>query len=78
MRQQAVDRDLGRIRSIAEYLELRRGTIGVRPSFDFFLLTDDLPDSVVDHPHIERLACGAIEMTIFANVRSFRNTFAED
>ncbi|KAJ6490976.1 terpenoid synthase [Mycena sanguinolenta] len=67
VRQQAVDREIGRIRSISEYLQLRRGTIGVRPSFDFFLLTDDLPDSVVDHPHIERLARGAIDMTILAN-----------
>ncbi|KAJ7290091.1 terpenoid synthase [Mycena rebaudengoi] len=67
VRQQAVDREMGRIRSISEYLQLRRGTIGVRPSFDFFLLTDDLPDSVVDHPHIERLTCGAIDMTILAN-----------
>ncbi|KAJ6564020.1 terpenoid synthase [Mycena capillaripes] len=67
VRQQAVDRDTGRVRSIREYLQLRRGTIGVRPSFDFFLLTDDLPDSVVEHPHIERLAIGAIDMTILAN-----------
>ncbi|KAF7372989.1 Terpene cyclase [Mycena sanguinolenta] len=67
VRQQAVDRETGHLRSISEYLQLRRGTIGVRPSFDFFLLTDDLPDSAVDHPHIERLACGAIDMTILAN-----------
>ncbi|KAJ7249055.1 hypothetical protein C8J57DRAFT_1522123 [Mycena rebaudengoi] len=53
VRQQAVDHEMGRIRSISKYLQLRRGTIGVRPSFDLFLLTDDLPDSVVDHPHIE-------------------------
>ncbi|KAJ6563922.1 terpenoid synthase [Mycena capillaripes] len=67
VRQQAVDRETGRIRSIRKYLQLRRGTIGVRPWFDFFLLTDDLPDSVVEHPHIERLAIGAIDMTILAN-----------
>ncbi|KAF7334898.1 Terpene cyclase [Mycena sanguinolenta] len=67
VRQQAVDRETGHLRSISGYLQLRRGTIGVRPSFDFFLLTDDLPDSAVDHPHIERLACGAIDMTILAN-----------
>ncbi|KAJ6571005.1 terpenoid synthase [Mycena vulgaris] len=67
VRQQAVDRDQGRIRSIPEYLELRRLTIGVRTSFDFFLLTDDVPDTVLEHPHIERLACAAIDMTILAN-----------
>jgi hypothetical protein len=62
---------MGCIRSISEYLQLRRRTIGVRPSFAFFLFTDDLPDSVVDHPHIEKLACGAIDMTILANVSPF-------
>ncbi|KAJ6495953.1 isoprenoid synthase domain-containing protein [Mycena vulgaris] len=53
--QQAMDRDQGHIRSIP----------------DFFLMTDDVPDSVVDNPHIERLACAAIDMTILANVRPF-------
>ena len=52
-----------------EYLELRRGTIGVRPSFDYFLLPDDLPDEVLAHPTIEALALGSIDMTIIANVR---------
>lgn len=65
--QEAEDRDEGRIRNLKDYLDLRRGTIGVRPSFDFFLLSEDLPDSVIEHPHIERLVLGAIDMTILAN-----------
>ncbi|KAJ7833072.1 isoprenoid synthase domain-containing protein [Mycena leptocephala] len=69
---QAVDimealRDEGRARSIAEYLEVRRGTIGIRPSFDFILLTEDLSDEVVEHPHIQKLALAAIDLNILVN-----------
>ncbi|KAF8181436.1 beta-glucan synthesis-associated protein-domain-containing protein [Mycena galopus ATCC 62051] len=67
VRQQAVDRETRRIRSIEEYISLRRATIGVLPSFEFFLLAEDLPDSVVSDPHIEKLASAAVDMTIFAN-----------
>lgn len=48
-------------------MTLRRGTIGVRPSFDFFILTDDVPDEVVKHPQVEKLVQAAIDMTIIAN-----------
>ncbi|KIK60267.1 hypothetical protein GYMLUDRAFT_74039 [Collybiopsis luxurians FD-317 M1] len=65
--QQAVDRDLGIIRDTTKYFELRRGTIGVRPSFDYFILPADIPDEVIEHPQVERLVIGAIDMTILAN-----------
>lgn len=68
VRQEAVDRDEGRERSIEEYMELRRGTIGVYPSFDYFLLEDDIPDEYIDHPAVASLALGAVDMTILANV----------
>ncbi|KAF9460417.1 terpenoid synthase [Collybia nuda] len=67
VRQEAVDRDVGRIRSVPEYLKLRRGTIGVHPSFDYYLLRDDLPDECVNHPDVQRLASAAVDMTILAN-----------
>ncbi|THU98276.1 terpenoid synthase [Dendrothele bispora CBS 962.96] len=54
------------VRQQAYYL-LRRGTIGVRPSFDYFLLPYDISDKVLAHPTIEKLAVGAIDMTILAN-----------
>ncbi len=66
--QQAEDRDVGRIRPIEEYLAMRRGTVGVRPSFDFFMLSEDLPDEAVKHPQIEKLVLGAIDMSILSNV----------
>ncbi|KAF4568086.1 terpene cyclase [Pleurotus pulmonarius] len=67
VRQEAVDRDEGRERTIEEYMELRRGTIGVYPSFDYFLLEDDIPDEYIDHPAVASLALGAVDMTILAN-----------
>ncbi|THU88361.1 terpenoid synthase [Dendrothele bispora CBS 962.96] len=67
VRQQAVEREAGYHRNLQEYYLLRRGTIGVRLSFDFFLLPDDLSDEVLAHPTIEKLVVGAIDMTILAN-----------
>lgn len=68
VRQEAVDRDEHRIRSIKDYFELRRGTIGVHPSYDYFLMNEDIPDECIDHPHVQKLACAGVDMTILANV----------
>ncbi|KAF5335276.1 hypothetical protein D9758_016241 [Tetrapyrgos nigripes] len=67
VRQQAVEREAGYHRNLQEYYALRRGTIGVRPSFDYFLLPDDIPDEALEHPQIEKLAIASIDMTILAN-----------
>jgi Delta6-protoilludene synthase len=67
--QQAEDRDIGRIRSISDYLDLRRCTIGAKPSFDLLLLPFELPDQILDHPIITELMFLAIDMIILANVR---------
>ncbi|KAF9031643.1 terpenoid synthase [Hymenopellis radicata] len=67
VRQQAEDRDHNIIRPIEEYLVMRRGTVGVRPSFDFFVLSDDLPNEVLEHPRVEALIRGAIDMSILSN-----------
>lgn len=68
VRREAIDRDEGRIRNISDYFDLRRGTIGVHPSYDYYLLQDDIPDEYVDHPDVQRLAVAAVDMTILANV----------
>jgi hypothetical protein len=66
--QQAEDRDKDHIRSIPEYLDLRRRTIGAKPSFDLLLLPLELPDHILDHPVITELAQLSIDMIILANV----------
>ncbi|KIY64715.1 terpenoid synthase [Cylindrobasidium torrendii FP15055 ss-10] len=67
VRQQAADRDHDILRPSAEYLEMRRGTVGVRPSFDFFVLSDELPNEVLEHPTVASLIRCAIDMSIMSN-----------
>ena len=67
--QQAEDRDVGHVRSISDYMDLRRRTIGAKPSFDLLLLPLELPDHILDHPVITELMFLAIDMIILANVR---------
>ncbi|KAL0945662.1 hypothetical protein HGRIS_014814 [Hohenbuehelia grisea] len=65
--QRSLDRDAGYVRSIDEYMAVRRGTIGFRPSLFYILLEDDLPDEIVEHPVIKKLIDLATDMMIIAN-----------
>ena len=68
MHQEGRDRDEHRERTMPEYLALRRGTIGVVPSFDYYLLPEDIPDEALEHPIVKELSDAAVDMTIIANV----------
>jgi hypothetical protein len=72
--QQAKDRDMNHVRSISDYLDLRRNTIGAKPSFDLLLLPLELPDYILDHPIITELVVLAIDMIILANVSARRSS----
>ncbi|KAF8912642.1 terpenoid synthase [Mucidula mucida] len=65
--QQAADRDVHRIRDIEGYFEIRRETIGVKPSFIMAGLHLSLPDMVMDDPVIKELTILAIDMVYIAN-----------
>ena len=67
---EAEDRELGVIRSIEDYLVLRRGSAGPKPCFDMFLLTHDVPEEVMSHPHIKRLTDGGMDLVALGNVSS--------
>jgi hypothetical protein len=69
--QQAEDRSRSHIRDIASYLEVRRRTIGARPSFNILEMDMDLPDEVKYNPTILELELLAIDLTIIANVSSW-------
>jgi hypothetical protein len=56
------------IRTINEYLELRRDTIGVKPAFAILEIGLDLPDEAVCHPVINELSNLAREMILLDNV----------
>lgn len=70
--EQAADRDCNSVRSIDDYLHIRRHTVGVMPSLDVlqFEMDSDLPDSVVHHPRVLQLVDLATEMVIIENVCS--------
>jgi hypothetical protein len=65
--QQAADRDHSYIRSIDTYFEVRRDTIGAKPSFAINEVHMNLPDDVIEHPVIQSLTAAAIDMLIIGN-----------
>jgi len=68
---ESADRVAGHIRSIPEYLELRRLTIGGYPSFLCLELGLDIPDEVMEHPKIKSLLGLVAETIILTNVSTF-------
>ncbi|KAG2065418.1 terpenoid synthase [Suillus decipiens] len=61
------DRRQGHKRSIADYLKLRRYTIGVTPCFLIYEMAMDLPDEVFYHPVIMDLAECITDLGIIDN-----------
>lgn len=66
--QQAEDRSESRIRDIQSYIDVRRNTIGAKPSFALLELDMDLPDEVLAHPTIQSLSLATIDMLCLGNV----------
>jgi Delta6-protoilludene synthase len=65
---QAADRTHKYIRTVDEYLEIRRDTIGAKPSFAILETGLNLPDEAVRHPIINELSIVAIDMILLGNV----------
>lgn len=65
---QAADRTHKYIRTVDEYLEARRDTIGAKPSFAILETGLNLPDEVVRHPIIDELSILSIDMILLGNV----------
>lgn len=65
--QQSLDRGNGSLRDIQNYFEVRRETIGVKPSFAINQIYLDLPDHVFESPIITRLTNLSIDMIITGN-----------
>lgn len=65
--QQAEDRTRGYIRDIHSYFDVRRDTIGAKPSFAINELYMDLPDYVLADPIIMKLTSACIDMLIIGN-----------
>lgn len=67
--ERAADRSHSYIRSLDEYMAVRRYTVGSMPIFAILELEMDLPDEAVHHPVIEKLSVLATDMITIANVR---------
>ncbi len=66
--QQAADRNNSHVRGIESYLEVRRNTIGAKPSFALLEFDMQLPDEVINHPVIKELEKSCIDMLCLGNV----------
>ncbi|KAI9439678.1 terpenoid synthase [Lactarius indigo] len=64
---EASDRNAGRVRSITDYLELRRLTAAIRASFFPVELGLDIPDGIMSHPAIDSLLGLAADALILTN-----------
>ncbi|KAF9465679.1 terpenoid synthase [Collybia nuda] len=68
MTQEAQDRQHKSVRkSMAEYLDLRRYTGAIKPSFDCLLLPLEISDALLDSPAVKELEMIAIELIAVAN-----------
>jgi len=69
--QQIIDQREGHIRDINNYLDLRRDTSAVKPTFALIEIGLDIPDEVMSHPAIEVMISTSVDMVILNNVSSF-------
>jgi hypothetical protein len=67
--QQAEDRDNHVFRGVDSYMQVRRDTIGAKPSFALLEHDMELPDEVFNHPLMYDLRMWCIDMLCLGNVR---------
>lgn len=65
--QQADDRNSHRIRDVKSYFEVRRDTIGAKPSFAINELHMRLPHEIITHPVVAKLTTLCIDALIIGN-----------
>ena len=65
---EAEDRATGRLRTVNDYLTLRRDTCGAKPTFSFFSLGLNIPNTVFDNPLMMSLIVDATNLIIITNV----------
>ena len=65
--QQADDRNSNRIRDVKTYFEVRRDTIGAKPSFAICEIHMSIPDEIITHPTVVKLSNLCIDALIIGN-----------
>jgi len=69
MVEEAEDRSIRSVRrSIEDYLNLRRYTGAIKPSFDLILLPLEIPKEILESEVVKELEIIAIDMVAVANV----------
>src|SRR5882757_9440246 len=66
---EASDRNRGHVRSIKDFLEVRRGTVAAYASYFCVEMGLDIPDEVMTHPAIGSLLGLVADSTLLTNVR---------
>ena len=66
--QESIDKKDRRILDVKSYIDARRRTSGVKPSFSIIELGLHIPDEVMAHPAIQEMILAAIDMVAFSNV----------
>ena len=66
--EEARDRESQRARTIEEYTEVRRLTVGAEPCYALAELELSLPQGVYDHPLIKQLRTDITDMLTIDNV----------
>ena len=72
---EAEDRAAGNQRTVIDYLNLRRGTCGAKPSFSFFALGLNIPTAVFENPIMISLIEHATDLNAITNVSQPSLTF---
>ncbi|KAM7192315.1 terpene cyclase [Naviculisporaceae sp. PSN 640] len=65
--QQAIDRDQQHIRDVETYFALRRQTIGTAPSYGLLDMHFNIPDYMIQHPHVQHMSDLATDMISMCN-----------
>ncbi|KAF8433262.1 isoprenoid synthase domain-containing protein [Boletus edulis BED1] len=65
--QESIDKKDRRILDIKSYIDARRRTSGVKPSFSIIELGLDIPDDVMAHPAVQEMILAAVDIIAFCN-----------
>ena len=72
---EAEDREGGIVRSIENFLPLRRDTAATKCVMDVLLLQHDISEKIMTHPSIEKLTVKSMDIQIFINVNGCGTLF---
>ena len=66
--QESIDKQDHRILDVKSYIDARRWSVAVQPSFCMIELGLDIPDEVMAHPAIQEMKIAAGDLVAFYNV----------